>query len=162
MGWEWQQRYPSEKTLQQRLGVTRDEARQLRDAMHKRRGLSRANSILRAYGIETIYLPDGCQNRCEEPEHTIAYVNRGDTYSTTLLKVDGRYVVGDWGSYVEKGGTHDSPACPWCGSLRQPVPNDDDPDEHRRRRNPAKCPECDGVGGWVDWGLFELAIAPDQ
>ena len=33
----------------------------------------------------------------------IGYCNAGDTYAPTLLRVDGAYRVGDWGSIVERG-----------------------------------------------------------
>lgn len=54
--------------------------------------------------------------------------------------------------------------CPWCGSSMQPVSTDeyielaefvysDKRDPKARKRNPAMCPDCHGVGGWEDWGL---------
>lgn len=54
--------------------------------------------------------------------------------------------------------------CPWCGSGKAPIPTDaravsEYPELHggpgsKRwlRANPAMCPDCLHVGGWVDWG----------
>lgn len=47
----------------------------------------------------------------------------------------------------------DGPSCPWCEFVGAPIPNDDDPDEAHRKRNPVKCAACGGVGGPEDWGL---------
>jgi hypothetical protein len=65
------------------------------------RGLTVANEVLKAHGVESIGLPDGCFDRCEQPEVDIQYVNRGDTYDITLMKVNGHYRVGSWGDEVE-------------------------------------------------------------
>jgi hypothetical protein len=93
--------FPSIKTLL-KLGITRDEAKQIREAMLvDDRGLTVANEVLKAHGVESIGLPDGCFDRCEQPEVDIQYVNRGDTYDITLMKVNGHYRVGSWGDEVE-------------------------------------------------------------
>jgi hypothetical protein len=34
---------------------------------------------------------------------SISYVNAGDTYSTTMMWVNGRFKVGNWGTIVERG-----------------------------------------------------------
>jgi hypothetical protein len=48
--------------------------------------------ILDGYGVEWIY----CKG------HTIEYVNFGDPYATTLMIVDGKIRIGDWGTVVER------------------------------------------------------------
>jgi hypothetical protein len=93
---------PSIKTLVEGLKISKAQAAEIREAMERNKGLSIANRILNGFGIETIGLPDGCFNNCQEPEVRIQYVNMGDTYNTTLLKVNGQYRVGDWGSIVER------------------------------------------------------------
>jgi hypothetical protein len=102
-------KYPSVKAIRLHLlsvGFTDEQAKleapKLRAAMEKRIGLRYYNDLRDLFGVETIYLPDGCADNCQEPEHTIWYANTGYTYKPTLLKVDGRYVFGDWGSYVER------------------------------------------------------------
>lgn len=54
------------------------------------------------------------------------------------------------------------PACPWCRSTAQPVPTDPAvanfqygraDDKTHVARNPLMCPDCNGVGSAVDWGL---------
>jgi len=46
-----------------------------------------------------------------------------------------------------------TPICPWCSSTKSPIPNNRlrDPDGEHRRRNPIRCSECDGVGGYEDF-----------
>lgn len=97
-------RKPSIKILMSGLGITREQAAELRDAMGRRRGLARAATMLNAHGIETIALPDGCFDNCHDPEVEIRYVNRGGTYETTLLQVNGQYRVGSWGDVVDAFG----------------------------------------------------------
>lgn len=47
-------------------------------------------------GVESIRVKDG--SWCD-------YLNTGDTYAPTLLYFRGRYVVGDWGTIVERHGS---------------------------------------------------------
>jgi hypothetical protein len=93
--------YPSIKRIMDCLKLDKVQARQLRIAMEHNTGLDYYNRLIGAYGQESIYLPDGCCDRCEEPDVRIAYVNRGDTYTITLLKVNGQYKLGSWGDVVE-------------------------------------------------------------
>ncbi len=110
-------RIPSIKTLETRLLISRENAKKLRLLMeennyprsnpHKNPALLFYNEIggtktsASAHGIESIGLPEGCFDNCQTPDVSIYYVNRGDTYDTTLMIVDGSYRVGDWGSIVE-------------------------------------------------------------
>ncbi len=94
-------RIPSIKTLMSGLHLTREQSQQLRDAMAMGRGLKLGNELLKGFGVETIGLPDGCFDNCQAPEIEIQYVNMGDTYATTLLRVNGQYRVGNWGDIVE-------------------------------------------------------------
>ena len=48
---------------------------------------------------EVCSIPKG--NNAKSP--SIYYVNAGDTYSTTMMWVNGRFKVGNWGSIVERG-----------------------------------------------------------
>lgn len=90
--------YPSIKTLTSRLNLTKEQAKLIRSAMEKGKGLSEANTQLNGFGIEQIALPEGSIR----PTIVINYVNMGDTYRTTLMKVNGRYRVGCWGDIVER------------------------------------------------------------
>ena len=93
--------FPSIKTITERLGLTKEQAKELREAMARNKGLTVANRMLNAHGVETIGLPDGCFGNCQTPDVEIRYVNTGDAYQTTLLKVNGVYRVGSWGDVVE-------------------------------------------------------------
>lgn len=61
-----------------------------------------ANELCQTHGVEAIFRHSG------DFWPAFEYLNAGDTYSTTLIRwCDGRsrrYVVGDWGSIVERGG----------------------------------------------------------
>lgn len=65
-----------------------------------------ANEIIGGYGVEAIDIPEGSFNNCQTPDICIEYVNRGDTYDTTLVRVNNRgkitYRVTDWGSIAER------------------------------------------------------------
>ena len=52
---------------------------------------------LGTFGVE------GIQQGHNRRSPAIDYLNAGDTYTTTLMYVRGRFVVGDWGSIVERG-----------------------------------------------------------
>lgn len=99
---------PSVKTIMglkksdRKTPITKDEVKRIRIAMENRKGLKVANEILGGFGIETIGLPDGCFDRCQTPDVSIYYVNMGDTYDTTLMRVNGVYRVGNWGDIVER------------------------------------------------------------
>lgn len=54
------------------------------------------NELGEFFGVETIALGDGS---------FVDYLNSGDSYGTTILRWRGNYLVGDWGSLVER---HDS------------------------------------------------------
>ena len=98
-----QTRYPSAKALIKSFGITNEQANTIRRAMVDKSGLCVAQNIITdSYSIEMIALPDGCLNNCQTPKMTIYYVNRGDTYKTTLLRVNGVYKIGNWGDIVER------------------------------------------------------------
>ena len=52
---------------------------------------------LGTFGVE--YIPEGHNMRSP----AIEYLNAGDTYTDTLLYVNGRFRVGCWGDIVERG-----------------------------------------------------------
>ncbi len=54
------------------------------------------NELVEFHGVETIALGDGS---------FVDYLNSGDSYGTTIIRRNGNYSVGDWGSLVER---HDS------------------------------------------------------
>ena len=56
------------------------------------------NKLGEFHGVETVALGDGS---------FVDYLNRGDTYATTLYRWRGNYYVGDWGTLVERHGTMD-------------------------------------------------------
>jgi len=55
------------------------------------------NVALRTYGVEYIKPGKGAKSPA------IEYCNSGDTYAPTLLFINGRYSVGNWGDIVERG-----------------------------------------------------------
>ena len=59
--------------------------------------MERINKVLGTCGVEAI--PKGRDERSPE----IVYCNTGDTYGTTILYVNGRFRIGNWGSFVENG-----------------------------------------------------------
>ena len=75
------------------------------------------------FGIEYLPLPTGGE---------VAYVNTGDTYSATLLHVDGEWIYSCWGDVyeaAEKAHTEDdNTRCGYCGEWSEgedPCHNDD-------------------------------------
>ena len=95
--------YPSIKTLMQIKDVTREDAKKIRAIMQgsgKVNGetrMERIDTILHTCGVE--YIPAG--RNLKSP--AIYYCNGGDTYDTTILKVNGQFRVGCWGDIVERG-----------------------------------------------------------
>jgi hypothetical protein len=86
------------------LRLSEGQALRLRQAMRTGQGLAAYNRMCPdSCGVESIGLPDGCFATCRESEVEVntRYVNRGDTYATTLMKVNGVYRVGCWGDVVE-------------------------------------------------------------
>lgn len=90
-------RYPSIKTLATLPGITFEQAKELRKACEVNRGLGFYRKLM-GYTTERIEVPEN------KPDHTILYVNTGETYRTTLMLVDGQYRVGNWGDLVEQWG----------------------------------------------------------
>lgn len=96
--------YPSVKTLMQIKDVTPEAARAVRAVMmgpkrddSGRSRMQRIDIIIRTCGVE--YQPAGRNSKSP----AFYYCNAGDTYATTVLKVDGRFRVGCWGDIVERG-----------------------------------------------------------
>ncbi len=93
--------YPSIKTLTEAFGP--DKAKQIRAIMEGERRvnnatrLERIDEVLGTHGVE--YIREG--HNAKSP--AIYYCNTGDTYGTTVLKVNGNYRVGCWGDIVERG-----------------------------------------------------------
>lgn len=94
--------YPSVKTLVAAFGLEKGKKiravmeRPRRDERGKTR-LERIDEVLETCGVE--YQRAGCGRRSPE----FWYCNAGDTYATTVLKVNGRFRVGCWGDIVERG-----------------------------------------------------------
>ena len=94
---------PSVKSLMQIKDVTEADAQAIRAIMKgepKVDGLTRMqriDAILHTHGVE--YIP--CGKGANSP--SIRYCNAGDTYATTVLKIRGRFYVGCWGDWVERG-----------------------------------------------------------
>ncbi len=59
--------------------------------------MDRLNAVLGTHGVE--YVPSGAGAKSP----AFYYCNAGDTYSTTILKVNGRFRVGTFGDLVEHG-----------------------------------------------------------
>lgn len=97
------ERLPSVKTLSRIEGINRDPStpRKLRKVLERdlalRVRLGIADGIIGGTGVETI----SAGHNQRSP--AIHYVNLGDTYSTTLMLINGRFIVGCWGDIVERG-----------------------------------------------------------
>jgi hypothetical protein len=59
--------------------------------------MQRIDKVLGTCGVE--YIPKG--HNAKSP--AILYCNTGDTYDTTILKINGRFRIGCWGDIVERG-----------------------------------------------------------
>jgi len=55
------------------------------------------DELLGTHGVE--YIPRG--HNAKSP--AIEYCNTGDTYASTVMYVNGRFIVGCWGNFVEQG-----------------------------------------------------------
>lgn len=64
---------------------------------HRYSRMAAIDKVLGTHGVE--YIP--CGRSANSP--AIYYCNMGDTYDATVMKIRGRFVVGCWGSYVERG-----------------------------------------------------------
>lgn len=107
--------YPSIKRLAQYFGI--EKAKRIRAAMEGKpvvegestgvlwhtvrnpqlAALHRIDSVLGTFGVE--YIPRG--HNAKSP--AISYCNTGDTYQTTIMLINGRFVIGAWGDIVERG-----------------------------------------------------------
>lgn len=59
--------------------------------------MAQLDKVLGGFGVE--YIARG--TNAKSP--AICYVNMGDPYLTTILKINGRFRVGCWGDIVERG-----------------------------------------------------------
>jgi hypothetical protein len=97
--------YPSTKRIYQAFSqwITPEQARDIRQIMegparvNGEGRLSRIDRILKTHGVE--YIAAGRNSKSP----AISYCNAGDTYATTILKVNGRFRIGCWGDIVERG-----------------------------------------------------------
>lgn len=69
--------------------------------------LDRIGAILHTFGTEGILLDSrgediGGGGSMSDVETDIQYCNAGDTYALTIMYVNGRLSIGDWGSIVEE------------------------------------------------------------
>lgn len=64
--------------------------------------LARANEILDGFGVESIEC-NNCQVDRYYYGHVLLYVNKGDTYETTLLydTAQEEFLIGSWGDWLE-------------------------------------------------------------
>ena len=95
-------RLPSVKALiQNHFADTSAQARAIREALTSRLHKT-ANRLMETHGVETICWPEGAFSNCEAPDHTLEYFNAGDTYSATVLRIDGgAWFIGCWGDTYE-------------------------------------------------------------
>jgi len=95
--------YPSAKRIAEFLSIDAQKAKAIRAIMegaHRVNGetrLERIDAVLGTCGVE--YIPQG--HNAKSP--AIYYCNTGDTYRPTIMKIDGRFVLGCWGDWVERG-----------------------------------------------------------
>ncbi len=59
--------------------------------------MQRIDRILGTHGVE--YQSAGSNKRSP----AFCYLNSGDTYAVTILKINGRFKIGTWGDIVERG-----------------------------------------------------------
>jgi len=95
---------PSVETLMQIKDVTREDALKIRAIMKGptyaggETRLERIDKVLNTCGVEFV----GRGKNAHTSPH-FYYCNAGDTYATTVLKVNGQFRVGCWGDIVERG-----------------------------------------------------------
>jgi len=93
MGIQWPKKAPSVAALMRELSMTRDEATQAREAMHRGKlGQVKAAGF---HGVETVIDDSGAW--------AFVYLNSGDTYSPTLVRRAGSdtYRISTMGDEVE-------------------------------------------------------------
>ena len=59
-----------------------------------------ANHVLDGYGVEELTPPE--RDILAGRAHELRYVNLGEAYEATLMRIDGRWAVGSWGDVVER------------------------------------------------------------
>jgi hypothetical protein len=92
-------RLPSVKTLEKQWPTKGNLIRELleRHPAQWRMTLDLVCPVIGGFGVETIYGNGAKRNP------NIHYVNMGDPYVNTIMCINGNYVVGNWGSIVERG-----------------------------------------------------------
>lgn len=101
-------RYPSVRTISDRLVTMPDTTKQIRAIMKTARGargintaLDTINGLLHGYGVESIR-----DNQWDNYYQDIGllYVNMGGTYTSTVVfdTRSGRFLVSSWGDIVER------------------------------------------------------------
>lgn len=94
---------PSLKVIMEGLNVSKDTAKQVKAIMDGpgkvdgKTRLERIDKIIGTYGVE--YTPRGHNSKSP----AILYCNAGDTYTVTVLKINGKFRIGCWGDIVERG-----------------------------------------------------------
>ena len=69
----------------------------MRDAKSARDALERLDQLLGTHGVEYIAEDPGAMN----PGEHFYYLNTGDTYTTTIVRHNGRWKLTSWGDLVE-------------------------------------------------------------
>ena len=98
---------PSIKRMMAMLGIDKAKAQEIKRVLRMPeygiggvtayRKLCSINSVLSTHGVE--YIPKGKGGNSP----AIRYCNTGETYNPTIMLIDGRFIIGSWGDWVEKG-----------------------------------------------------------
>lgn len=67
------------------------------DGKHRYSRMAAIDKLLGTHGVEFV----GAGHNSKSP--AFYYCNAGDTYTVTILKVNGRFRIGTWGDIVERG-----------------------------------------------------------
>ena len=90
---------PSIKTIHTRLNVRWHVAKRVRELMEANGSLAEIGKALDVHD-DVEFIPSGKGDRSP----SIEYLNTGDPYEVTVMKIGGgRWVIGAWGDIVEKG-----------------------------------------------------------
>lgn len=100
-------RLPTVKLMVKR-GFTEEQATKIRKLMEKFADRYPFGDVKPAKTMENIGSIMGCEIQeirkgRNQKSPAITYVNTGDPYDTTVMWVQGQFVIGNWGYYVERG-----------------------------------------------------------